>query len=442
MPYSLLMCKLPPHKSIHIRTILQVIVYFFLLAVYNTFLKESDYREFLKNDNTKCSSILVLKVHRKAYICTVLVALFFINKKGLKKGIRLKSGAVPAAVNLFFFFGICHCYAHGRDGKARRIGEPEDLPELILLNLIFGEKRSLERLFFQFIFSEAIICQYMKSKIICVPDRRIGFLFLLIFLLGSSYSFAQSPKRIISLAPSLTKNLYLLDAEDLLVGCTNYCHLQSETDAEVVASAIQVNYEKAVMLKPDLVITTDLTKSKTIDTFKKLDVDVLVFPNPTSFSEICEQFIQLGEKVGKKELAEQIIEDAKKRIELIKQKVPENASKQKIFMQIGANPLFAVVPETFMNDFIEFSGTENIFSDLTMGSVNRETILVRNPDIIVVVLMGTMGAEEKNRWEQFENLSAVRKKQVFTMDADNACSPTPLSFVDALDELIGLIYKE
>jgi len=51
-----------------------------------------------------------------------------------------------------------------------------------------------------------------------------------------------------------------------------------------------------------------------------------------------------------------------------------------------------------------------------------------------------MGTDEKNRWEAFENLSASKKNQVFTMNADNACSPTPLSFVTALDELIGLIY--
>ena len=145
---------------------------------------------------------------------------------------------------------------------------------------------------------------------------RFSFLLFLIFLIGSNSLQAQSPNRIISLAPSLTKNLYLLGAEDLLVGCTNYCHLQSETDAEIVASAIQVNYEKAVVLKPDLIITTDLTKAKTIETFKKLDIEVLVFKNPTSFTEICEQFIFLGEKVGKKELAEQIIEDAKNKIDL------------------------------------------------------------------------------------------------------------------------------
>lgn len=270
---------------------------------------------------------------------------------------------------------------------------------------------------------------------------RFSIILLLIWFISLSNLPAQLPQRIISLAPSLTKNLYLLQSEDLLVGCTNYCLLQSETDAEVVASAIQVNYEKAVMLKPDLIITTDLTKPKTIDTFKKLGIDVLVFTNPTSFAEICGQFIVLGERIGKKNLAEEIIADAQMRIEIIKQKVPEESVPQKIFMQIGANPLFTVVPNMFMNDLILFSGTVNIASDLQMGSINRETVLVRNPDIIVVVLMGASGTEEKSQWESFKSLSAVKKDQVFIMGADNACSPTPLSFVDALDELIGLIYK-
>ncbi len=263
-------------------------------------------------------------------------------------------------------------------------------------------------------------------------------LFLIMFSIFNAK--AQSPQRIISLAPSLTKNLYLLESEDLLVGCTNYCHLQSETDAEVVASAMKVNFEKAVVLKPDLVITTDLTEAKIIDTFKKLGVEILVYPNPTSFEEICTQFIHLGETVGKKEIADGIIEDAKDRISVIRKKVPENGVKQKLFMQIGSNPLFAVVPETFMNDYITLSGTENIYSEIEIGSVTKESVLIRNPDIIVVVLMGLMGSEEKARWEEFENLSAVKKKQVFMINADNACSPTPLTFVVALEELIELIY--
>ena len=274
--------------------------------------------------------------------------------------------------------------------------------------------------------------------------KKLHFYFLsfLLFVLATVNAGAKPPQRIISLAPSLTKNLYLLHAEDLLVGCTNYCVLQSETDAEVVASAVQVNYEKAVMLKPDLVITTTLTKPKTIDTFKKLGVEVLVFETPASFREICEQFVSLGEVVGKKQLAEEIIAGAQQRVAAIKQKIPAGAPKQKIFMQIGANPLFTVVPNTFMNDFVNFTATENIASGLTIGSINREAVLARNPDIIVVVLMGLAGEEEKERWESYKSLSAVKKKQVFMVDADRTCSPTPLSFVEALDELVSLIYKK
>ena len=264
---------------------------------------------------------------------------------------------------------------------------------------------------------------------------------MLLAILVTANLQAQTPQRIISLAPSLTKNLYLLHAEDLLVGCTSYCTLQSGTDAEVVASAIQVNYEKAVMLKPDLLITTSLTKPKTIETFKKLGVEVLVFDSPQSFDEICQQFIELGKKIGKEALAQKIIADSKSRIEKIEQQVPVGKPKQKVFMQIGANPLFAVVPDTFMNDFIRLSGTQNIASDLSVGSINREMVLVSNPDVIIVVLMGSLGAEEKDRWEEFEALSAVQKDQVFIVDADKTCSPTPVSFVEALDDIINLIYQ-
>ncbi len=272
--------------------------------------------------------------------------------------------------------------------------------------------------------------------------KKFAILLLTLFSLALAMltTHAQTPQRIISLAPSLTKNLYLLGAEDLLVGCTSYCTLQSETDAEVVASAIMVNYEKAVMLKPDLVITTTLTKPKTINTFKKLGTEVLVYETPQSFDDICTQFIDLGGQIGKKAEAEILIADARKRMEEILQKIPVNAPRQKTFMQIGANPLFGVVPNTFMNDFIRLSETDNIADDLSVGSINRETVLIRNPDIIVVVLMGLIGEEEKKQWANFSSLSAVKKDQIFIMNADQACSPTPLSFIEALDELITKIY--
>lgn len=261
---------------------------------------------------------------------------------------------------------------------------------------------------------------------------------LLAVLTGQSR--AQYPKRIISLAPSLTKSLYWLEGGDLLAGCTSFCILRNPDDAEVVATAVQVNIEKAVMLKPDLVIASSLTNPETIRTFEKLGIPVLKFPYPRSFDDICQHVQILGEKIGREELADRLIADTRKRLDAVRAKVPVRKEKPRVFFQIGANPLFTAAPNTFMEDFIKFSGCVNIASDLKIGSITRETVLVRDPDVIMVMLMGSVSREEKDKWEVYKNLTAVKNNKVFVVDDEKTCSPTPELFVEALDEIIGLIY--
>ena len=70
---------------------------------------------------------------------------------------------------------------------------------------------------------------------------------------------AQNHKRIISLAPSLTQSLYYLGAQDKLVGRTSYCVAAENDNVPIVASAIKLNTEKAIAMKPDLVLVLGLT---------------------------------------------------------------------------------------------------------------------------------------------------------------------------------------
>ena len=265
----------------------------------------------------------------------------------------------------------------------------------------------------------------------------LSLFFALLFLTGQ----AETPKRIISLAPSLTKSLYMLGAEDLLVGCTSFCTLQNPDDAEMVASAVKVNLEKAMMLKPDLVLTSSLTSPETTRTFEKLGVETMYFPYPKSYEEMCQYLLRLGEKIGRKELAEKLVKESRARLAKVIATVPKTDRKPRVFMQIGANPLFTVVPNTFMQDFIDFSDCENIAGDLEIGSITREGVLVRNPDVIFVILMGSLSADEKDKWESYKSLNAVKNKKIFVLDSEKTCSPTPLDFVDALEQMIGLIYN-
>ncbi|OJU37310.1 MAG: hypothetical protein BGN96_04005 [Bacteroidales bacterium 45-6] len=241
-----------------------------------------------------------------------------------------------------------------------------------------------------------------------------------------------SAKRIVSLTPSLTKNLQYLGVENELVGCTSYC--KTSRKVPVVASAVKVNVEKVVAMKPDLVITSTLTQPETVAALKKMGVNIVVFPMAHSFNDICTQFLQLGKLVGKEAQAQKVLGDINRKIAKLK---AGYTSKKRVFIQLGANPLFAVIPNTFMNDYIVFAGAKNITEGMTSGSITREAVLTRNPEAIFIVTMGVFADQEKKEWQRYSNLAAVKNKKIFIVDSDKACTPTPVTFAETLE----LIFK-
>lgn len=264
----------------------------------------------------------------------------------------------------------------------------------------------------------------------------------LLLILFFAYQFAvqaQQAKRIVSLVPWVTKSLYLMNEQSRLVGCTSYCPVEASDHIAVVANAMSVNIEKTFTLKPDVVIASSLNKPKTIDNLKKLGIKVVLQPYPKSFEEICAYFIQIGELVGQGSKAKQIVDQQKARLTKLKTGIPSEKTPS-LFIQIGAKPLFCAVPGTFMEDFIRFSGGKNIASELKLGSVTREYVLKQNPDVIFIVTMGIVAQEEKDTWLGYQSLSASKSKKIFILDADKTCSPTPILFVDALEEMIKLMY--
>jgi ABC-type Fe3+-hydroxamate transport system substrate-binding protein len=265
------------------------------------------------------------------------------------------------------------------------------------------------------------------------------FFFLMMLLVVQTIVGAQQAKRIVSLVPWVTKSLYLMNEQSRLVGCTSYCPVEASDHIPVVANAMSVNIEKTFTLKPDVVIASSLNKPETIENLKKLGIKVVLQPYPKSFDEICTYFIQIGELVGQGDKARQIVEQQKSRLAKLKAGIPSGKNPN-VFIQIGAKPLFCAVPGTFMDDFIRFSGGKNIASELKLGSVTREYVLKQNPDVIFIVTMGIVAQEEKDTWLGYQSLSASKSKKIFILDADKTCSPTPILFVDALEEMIKLMY--
>ena len=260
------------------------------------------------------------------------------------------------------------------------------------------------------------------------------YTFLLLLLISASCLAQTVPARIISLAPSLTKSLYYLGAEDLIVGHTNYCHIAKDDNKEIVASAISVNLEKVIALGPDLVVTTAMTNPETIEMFRRAGIETKVFQTPLSFDEICMQFAILGNITGTSKTASKIIKDVTKRVNEIKVSHNYNTTPA-FFFQIGSKPLFTVLENTFMDDYITFSGGKNIAAGFTRGTINREFVLMKNPDVIIIVNMGIIGEEEKKIWESYPFLNAVKNQKIFFVESDMASTPNPPDFLSTLESI-------
>ncbi|MGB5687083.1 MAG: ABC transporter substrate-binding protein, partial [Candidatus Electrothrix sp.] len=244
-------------------------------------------------------------------------------------------------------------------------------------------------------------------------DTSFHFLvILIIILLSCSFpltGLAQEeennfPQRIVSLGPINTENVYLLGAEDRLVGNTSYCvRPEAAKDKKKIGSVMQISIEKILSLRPDLVLATGLTQPPQLNKLQDLGLRVVQFQQPSSFAEICAQFRQIGELLGLKERAEQVIREAKNQVNAVAAAVADLPSR-KVFLQIGSRPLFGAAKDSFTHDFIALSGASNVIGEQQHGTASYEKILMKNPEVIIIAMMGSesgIAQKEKKKWQGF-----------------------------------------
>lgn len=273
----------------------------------------------------------------------------------------------------------------------------------------------------------------------------IIFFFIIISLssviCGTAFCHAGRQIRIISLSPVITEGLYLLGMENSIAGVTIYCQKPLRAkEKEKVGAVVEVDVEKIISLKPDVVFAMSLTSSKDIKKLKDMGINVIIFDIPKTFERLCEIFLELGKSTGKENEARYIINTSKMKVSDIKKRMSK-LPKQKIFIQIGAKPLFAATNEFFVNDYIEFAGGINIFKEAKSGLISREEVLKRNPDVILIATMGISGEDEQKTWHKYKMINAVKHNRIHIVDPDSICSPTPVSFAEYLDEIARIIQR-
>lgn len=230
----------------------------------------------------------------------------------------------------------------------------------------------------------------------------------------------EIPKRIISLAPSMTEILYALRLEDNIVAVTSYCDYPEEAKKKPkIGGMSNPSLEAVVSLKPDIVVmTTDGNPKEFEERLRSLKIRTYIF-KARRIRELPNGIRELGSALGIKERADKLageIETAIGKVTSLKSQV--SSHKKKILFIVWPEPLIVAGRGTAIDDAINILGHENIAakSNTTYPKYSIEEVLRKLPDVIFIGMsMGQENIQEisKGFLKKISMVPAVKNNNVF-----------------------------
>lgn len=254
--------------------------------------------------------------------------------------------------------------------------------------------------------------------------------------LGRQVKIPEKVTRVVSLAPSLTEIVFAVGAGDKLVGRTDFCNFPEEAKKiPSIGDTVKPNIENIIAMKPQVVFVSTASQLESFTkTLETQGITVFV-TNPNSLDGIYQSIEKIGEILGAKAKAGEVITSLKKRVADVEEKT-KNAAKPRIFVQID-KALYTIGKGSFMTDLIAKAGGDSVTKDLATAypKLSKETALAFNPDVII--LSESPDNNEPN--EVFKDSKAVKNGKVFKVNADILSRPSP-RVVDGLEQIAEKIH--
>ncbi len=263
--------------------------------------------------------------------------------------------------------------------------------------------------------------------------------------LGRNVKVPFVPKRIISLAPSITEMIYFLGLGERVVGVTRFSYFPKEaTKKPKIGAYTDVNIEKVITLNPDLVIATaDGNKREDVEMLEEAGIPVYVV-NPRKVHQVLDTIERLGTICGVPDRAKRLVNSLRERVAKV-MKAVRNSEKPLILLVINMKPLISVNQSTIHHDIIQLAGGRNMTGDqpITYPKLSMEEVIKKGPDAIIISSMEREGEFEKARkeWFRWPTLPAVKRGRVYLIDSDLIDRAAP-RIVTGLEEMAKLIHPE
>ncbi|NLC38677.1 MAG: cobalamin-binding protein [Clostridia bacterium] len=272
------------------------------------------------------------------------------------------------------------------------------------------------------------------------PD--LGFPVTIVDSLGREITIEKIPERIISLSPAITEILFAIDAGEMIVGVTDYCHYPPEAlEKPRVGGFSDPNLELIIEAEPEVVFVAGGIQADMVKLFEDLGISVVALDAQT-LDEVLANIELAGLVTGTIDSSIALVEKLEGRIQRVEDKISSASGKPRVFFEVWDDPLMTAGPGSFIHSLITIAGGENVASDLSQdyAQFSLETLLERDPEVYVINDHAHTPTDVKNR-PGYGELTAVQQDRVYAIEDDLVTLPGP-RIVEGLEKMAEIIHPD
>jgi iron complex transport system substrate-binding protein len=282
--------------------------------------------------------------------------------------------------------------------------------------------------------------RYSFSK---AAKHLLAGLFVWISLAGPA--LAQTPERIISLAPNLTEILYDLGLGKHVIAVSRYCNYPPEVKTKpIIGGMSNPSLEAIVAMRPEMVVLTDDGNPRQIeDRLRQVGIRTHVF-RAKRLADLPDEIRALGAALGVAARAE----NSAWRIESVIRRHAEKTQRagglprRKVLFVVQPDPLIVAGPGTAIDDVLQLLGLKNIAADAKTQypRYSLEEVIRQSPDIIFMGMMQDVVMDQSRRLlHRLRQVEAVRLGRVHYI-GDPLFRMGP-RITEGISEMAGMLEK-
>lgn len=223
---------------------------------------------------------------------------------------------------------------------------------------------------------------------------------------GAELKLEASPKRIVSLLPSLTETVWVLGGGERLVGVDRYSNWPPALAAlPRVGGMEDAVVEAVVALKPDLVLASDLSRAS--DRLEALGLRVLRV-HAERHVEMVETVRTLGQVLERRAEAERLLQRLDAELAAAAARVPPSLRGRRVFFEVHAG--WGASSASFVGDTLARLGLVNIVpAELgAFPKLNPEFVVRADPELLLVQQRDVAALAARPGWAAMPVLRAGR----------------------------------